>query len=193
MNDKPLDIRPVVKIIVFYGGNDKSNVLTLTKKNGALDLPGGHVETSDGDAFVPNYLAAAIREMREETGINLSTDNYRVLETVHRLHTVREKKRPWTLLLVRGEVREKITLSPEHKRFRFSDHEWVEKNVPIMFRRSALYKWIKATLHQFSQTIKSRPPKPVDCDPFAAVAAAAATYVLMPDPFADLNSSDAGG
>ena len=67
-NLKEDEIDSVVTRVKVYLINSKHKILAV-HSNGGIQLPGGHVESCE------DYLNAVIREIREETGIELSSND----------------------------------------------------------------------------------------------------------------------
>ena len=67
-NLKEDEIDSVVTRVKVYLINSKHKILAV-HSNGGIQLPGGHVESCE------DYLNAVIREIREETGIELSSSD----------------------------------------------------------------------------------------------------------------------
>ena len=67
-NLKEDEIDSVVTRVKVYLINSKPKILAV-HSNGGIQLPGGHVESCE------DYLNAVIREIREETGIELSSND----------------------------------------------------------------------------------------------------------------------
>ena len=71
------DARPAAAVIVMRGGSERLELLLVQRTHaarfmgGAWVFPGGSVDTSDG-AGQPGLRAAARRELREESGIELA-------------------------------------------------------------------------------------------------------------------------
>ncbi len=71
--------RPAATVILLRGASERLEVLLVQRNpqarfmGGAWVFPGGAVDRSEGDGQ-PALRAAAIRELREETGITISAD-----------------------------------------------------------------------------------------------------------------------
>jgi len=74
-------------LVIILKGNE---VLLLKRKNkfdaGTYSLPGGHV---DGDEKI---LEAAIREVKEETNLDLEEKDLEIVSCMHRISEIQEKR-----------------------------------------------------------------------------------------------------
>ena len=98
--------RRVSKVIII---ND--NRVLMLQKTGTLkwELPGGHAESKE------KMKKAACREVREETGIRLTS------EQLHKIHTHVDSKYKCNMYVYTSPVKQKPKLSEEHV-----DHAWVK-------------------------------------------------------------------
>lgn len=98
---------------------DKNSDFLLLKRSdthpglaGFYDLPGGRVELSE------DSRTAVIREIKEETGLELTVDQVRVMYTITKL--MHGRSYPTMLYLVRvDEEKPPVTISWEHQ-----SYEW---------------------------------------------------------------------
>lgn len=112
-----MDVSVVSKLIVV---NTKTNKLLLIRRSrtddrrpGQWDIPGGMVEASE------QVEAAALRECREEVGINISSDAVKLVYTDRHYFDDDSTKLVNWLLFYGLTAEEQVNLSFEHDEYRW--------------------------------------------------------------------------
>lgn len=122
MTAQQITIESIAKILIIDNQN-RGLVLTLGKhlkypeKSYLPDLPGGIVDPTESEQL------AAIREAREECGINLDAKNVQLAFTETAFYEKESKSITKLLYIARVEDTPGITLSWEH-----NDYKWVPVN-----------------------------------------------------------------
>lgn len=104
-----------VEILIFIG----NNILVVERKSGLLGFPGGKVEENE------HPMLAAVRELKEETGLDASYSQYKIIHT----EVYQDKNQIvfmfafWPGLLIPEEGRACLLINPQEfiKRSEFPD------------------------------------------------------------------------
>ncbi len=105
-------------MIVYRGDADNPEFLFLTRKEGFLDFPKGHIE--DGE----NEVQSAIRETSEETGLDLVPDTTFRYRQVYWYQRKGEKiKKTVIMFLGEAPMESKVRVSFEHEGFTWLDFD----------------------------------------------------------------------
>lgn len=102
-------------VIVFKGNSDDMKFLFLTRREGFLDFPKGHIESGESE------VESAIRETEEETGLQIDPDTGFRYNQIYWYQRNGEKIRKSVVMFL-GEAPEDsdVSISSEHE-----GHKWL--------------------------------------------------------------------
>ncbi len=120
-------------IIVYKNNNNGLSFLFLVKKDGVLDFPKGHVEKGESEK------ESAIRETREETGLELQPDGkFRYIQEYWYRYAGERIKKTVTMFLSRAPHDADVKISFEHQGFRWLSYEEALTNLSFKNQKEML-------------------------------------------------------
>lgn len=126
-------------MVVYKGSGDGIRFLLLTRKEGFLDFPKGHIESGEDE------IESARRETMEETGLELVPDTgFRYRQEYWYRRGGENIKKKVTMFLAKAPQNSKVHVSFEHEGYRWLSfgeamRELSFKNQKDMLRKALEY------------------------------------------------------
>jgi uracil-DNA glycosylase family 4 len=116
--------------IIYREKKGSLEFLFLRKSNGEIDIPKGHIEKGE------NALRAAIRETKEETGLDVDPDRFFNIRRYYWFRFKGETIKKYLTVFLSKYVGGEVKVSSEHKGF-----EWIEPEKAIAEYKKKRYSY----------------------------------------------------